>query len=795
MLKRYASTTLRAQPFAFPLTGDGPLAARRTAAARFNLRMLEAADRAQFPKCFAIAAEMKKDGVTPSKATYNTLLRSLAHGGHASATLAVLDDMLAMKIDPDVNSLNFIVEAHRTQLSPLLHVVLRRMKELDVVPNATTYTHLIQRFAAEGNLEECLRYYSEMKKTGIVSQLAAIEAIIVLAARHNLPKLAIDLAVAYEQSTRPIQQSVWLVCLQSSAAQLYAEGVSKSWPIVIKDQGILPDEGLCLLVLQTAARHGLSDLAAHVIRVLTLLEVPLEEHHFAPLFEAFLANQRYLDAFETLALMREHDIIPTLQTVYPVATLATSQPQILDDIWVALKNKMTSIDSIGHAALLQAALATQPLSRVFADHASLSELGVQPTVDTFIVLLDGCIQAKSRVYGELAFSQAKGAGFTSNGQLFGRMVLLHLADDMLDEAFRYLEQLDSRELVADRDVYEALAIRAATLQDARYLVAIDALMRARYQVDPSFFDTCLEFYQPTGTGVESLPKIGLDPVAQRLIETGEQAAAYASGRGSSYPAEVYDAILAYHQGERKLLLDVGCGPGKVVFDLLPFFEQAVGTDSSAGMIQQATNDSKASNARFAVCKGENCGDEVEPGSVSLLTVAMAAHWLDMRQFYASALKALQPGGTLAIWTCSSFYCNPATPNAIAVQEILSDLEDNKLGPYMLPGNMISRNAYETLEMPWDLGVGFKEDAFVRKDWDRDGIPSNGIKFISESETTLDQLEKGFGSASAVVRWRAAPENEGKPDVVSSTFEQLRAVLGDNAVIPAAPSVSLLLFRA
>ncbi|KAJ7072379.1 hypothetical protein C8F01DRAFT_1012105 [Mycena amicta] len=519
---RYTSR-LSAQPWQFPLTGEGPVLQHRTAAARFNLRMVEHANNTQFPECFAVAAEMKAAGILPSKATYNTLLRSLAHGGHASATLAVLEDMLAMHIQPDVNSFNSIVEAHRTEGSPLLHAVLRRMKELDVPPNATTYTHLILRFAEEHNLEVCLTHLHEMKAAGLVPQLAAIQKIIVLAANQGFPKLAIDIAVSYEESTRKVEDSVWLACLHASAAQLYAEGVTKAWYILVKDLAMSPDEGLCLLVLHTAARNGLPDLATDAMRILKLLGVPWEEHHIAPLFEACFRAGRYEEAFSSLTLMRQNGITPTTQTAYPVVAFATAWPDVLEEFWAILKRMKTenkTIDPTACAALLQACVATQPLSRAFADHDNLTSLGVEPNLETFSILLDGCMTASNPVYGELAFQQAKLAGVERHAHSLGRMITLHLSCHNYDDAFRYLDLLHTSRLVADRQVYEALALEVAASQDARYLFAIDALKSAKYIVHPMFLDQCLNYYRGRRDTEPVRRAVGLDPAAQKFIETG-----------------------------------------------------------------------------------------------------------------------------------------------------------------------------------------------------------------------------------------------------------------------------------
>ena len=238
--------------------------------------------------------------------------------------------------------------------------------------------------------------------------------------------------------------------------------------------------------------------------------------------------------------------------------------------------------------------------------------------------------------------------------------------------------------------------------------------------------------------------------------TAAQAAAYAANRNDKYPAALYARIFAYvrsreasdtshvdgdadvlEQAAREpleLLLDVGTGPGKAVFEMLPYFKRAVGVDPGDKMIEIARRDAQTrgvdeARVRFEVCGAESCADalaEAEVGKVDLITCAMAAHWFDMEAFYTSAAKALRPGGTLAMFTCTSGYVHPSDPKRKEIQAILSNLEDNILGPYEAPGNRISRDAYVNLALPWTLpapNATFSQASFVRKDWDLNGIPS------------------------------------------------------------------------
>lgn len=111
--------------------------------------------------------------------------------------------------------------------------------------------------------------------------------------------------------------------------------------------------------------------------------------------------------------------------------------------------------------------------------------------------------------------------------------------------------------------------------------------------------------------------------------TPEQAAAYAYARGSSYPRALYDRILNCHCGDRNIVYDVGCGPGKIIFDMLESFAKGIGCDTSVQMIEEAKKSAVAlgvsERTAFAVGGGEMCADVFPNERVDLITVAMVRH--------------------------------------------------------------------------------------------------------------------------------------------------------------------------
>ncbi|KAI7232876.1 UNC-50 family protein [Hortaea werneckii] len=321
------------------------------------------------------------------------------------------------------------------------------------------------------------------------------------------------------------------------------------------------------------------------------------------------------------------------------------------------------------------------------------------------------------------------------------------------------------------------------------------------------------------------------PILVILWVITQQAAAYATGRGGSYPQPLYQTILDFHQGPRDLCMDVGTGPGKAVWDLLPYFSHCIGSDASEQMIERAKQEARSRNlahrTTFLTVEAEHCGDPAllqpagfEPNTIDLITVAMAAHWFQFPAFYLSAAQALRSGGTLAIWTTSSYFCHPSVPGYRDIQSQLHTLEDEMLGPYMTPGNWLARGCYDHLPLPWTpvpppaAATGgedaenpsaalFDEATFERKHWDRDGVPSapslpdgSPGPYLLGREVDLQGGLKGLDSSGPVIRWREANPEKAKTDQdpIRVIADRLMQVVGERTKLVVAPSCTVLLFR-
>ncbi len=101
---------------------------------------------------------------------------------------------------------------------------------------------------------------------------------------------------------------------------------------------------------------------------------------------------------------------------------------------------------------------------------------------------------------------------------------------------------------------------------------------------------------------------------------------YAAHR-PTYPAQLVDELAALCPGTR-LALDCGCGTGQLTVLLAERFERVVGTDASAAQIDKAQ---ARERVEYRVALAEDSG--LAAASADLVTVAQAAHWLDLPRFY------------------------------------------------------------------------------------------------------------------------------------------------------------------
>jgi ubiquinone/menaquinone biosynthesis C-methylase UbiE len=105
------------------------------------------------------------------------------------------------------------------------------------------------------------------------------------------------------------------------------------------------------------------------------------------------------------------------------------------------------------------------------------------------------------------------------------------------------------------------------------------------------------------------------------------------------------------------------------------FQRVIAMDLSAAQIAHAP---PLPNVELRVAHAEDSG--IGAASVSLITVAQALHWFDLRRFWQEARRVLIPRGVVAVWSYGVFVIDPPEIAAIC-QHFYEDI----VGPFCPPG--------------------------------------------------------------------------------------------------------------
>jgi SAM-dependent methyltransferase len=167
------------------------------------------------------------------------------------------------------------------------------------------------------------------------------------------------------------------------------------------------------------------------------------------------------------------------------------------------------------------------------------------------------------------------------------------------------------------------------------------------------------------------------------------AAYYLRGR-FPYPQELADALraeLALDGTGR--LLDVGCGPGPLTLLLAPLFEQAVGVDADAAMLEAARLEAKrrrVANAEFVELRAEELPAGL--GRFRLVSFAQSFHWMDRRLVAGRVKMMLEPHGRwLHVWATTTHGVDDheSLPAPAPPHDRIGDLVRSYLGPVRRAG--------------------------------------------------------------------------------------------------------------
>ncbi|MGH9797726.1 MAG: class I SAM-dependent methyltransferase [Candidatus Polarisedimenticolia bacterium] len=209
-----------------------------------------------------------------------------------------------------------------------------------------------------------------------------------------------------------------------------------------------------------------------------------------------------------------------------------------------------------------------------------------------------------------------------------------------------------------------------------------------------------------------------------------------------YPTALFEALAACVPG-RRLAWDCATGSGQAAIGLAEHYDRVVATDASAAQIGAALPHPRV---EYRVAPAERSG--LPAGSVDLVTVAQALHWLERGPFYAEAGRVLAPGGAIAVWCYALMEIDPV------IDALVRRFYRETVGAYWPPGRALIDTGYRDVEFP------FEE------------VPLPPLRL--EGAMTMPALAGYLRTWSAVLRFRQATGH----DPVTELEAAIRPLWGD-----------------
>ena len=156
----------------------------------------------------------------------------------------------------------------------------------------------------------------------------------------------------------------------------------------------------------------------------------------------------------------------------------------------------------------------------------------------------------------------------------------------------------------------------------------------------------------------------------------------------SYPLDLVNELADLCATQNRVL-DCGCGTGQLSVLLAKRFAEVIATDASSAQIDKAR---KEANVIYQVALAEQSGLADE--SVDLITVAQAAHWLDLDKFYKEVQRIARPNGILALITYGVLHVEGA------IDTLIQQFYYQTIGPYWPAERQHVEDGYQSLPFPF-----------------------------------------------------------------------------------------------
>ncbi|MCJ1393909.1 hypothetical protein MMC18_006785 [Xylographa bjoerkii] len=385
--------------------------------------------------------EIAREGIVPDSATYHAVLKVLAIHPDYVLRNEILDELQSRWFTLNTDGWHDVVAGciRDRQIEVALNK-LDQMHRSGVPIHSWLHDLFVYTFCDTGDFDEVLR---------------------IMQYRVDSDELNVS-------------ATLWYYILDAASRAYHYETTLWAWRKRVETGYLNPHSGICINVLNTAARHGDFRLASDVFRILGNRTNSLQAYHYEALFESYLAADNLRPALSLLVLMAASNVTPTEATTRPLylylrtsAELPAQALKMLRDLRKASK----PVPTVAINAIIEAFIHQNDLTSATETYKILHTICLSgPTTATFNAIFRGCSKAGRKDLAMFMASEMLALKLQPDALTYDRLILVCISGTGLydlDDGWRYFEEMKGKGWWPRRGTLVAMARRYCERGDER----------------------------------------------------------------------------------------------------------------------------------------------------------------------------------------------------------------------------------------------------------------------------------------------------------------------------------------
>ena len=255
----------------------------------------------------------------------------------------------------------------------------------------------------------------------------------------------------FNQGELEISGTLWAYILDTASRALHHELTHYAWTKQVASEYLSPSSGVCINVLNTAARCGDYRLATDVFRILGKRSSALKLYHYEALLESYIKASDIRTALTILTIMLTAGIQPeeaTTRALYFYLHESGLKTREALSILRELHDGQRQIPTVAVNCIIEALVQQNDLAYAMETYQTLYNLCPGgPTTATFNALLRGCAHSSRKDLAMFLASEMQTQKVVPNELTYDRLILVCIVgkgDDDINDAFRYFEEMKGK---------------------------------------------------------------------------------------------------------------------------------------------------------------------------------------------------------------------------------------------------------------------------------------------------------------------------------------------------------------